>query len=47
MVAFRSETDSLGQVSVPADKLMTILDVQVDYSHTIDVYAQLHEGVLN
>ncbi|MBW0014603.1 acetolactate synthase AlsS, partial [Mycobacterium sp.] len=26
---------------------ITILDVQVDYSHTIDLYAQLHEGVLN
>jgi acetolactate synthase-1/2/3 large subunit len=26
---------------------ITILDVQVDYSHTVDLYAQLHEGVLN
>jgi acetolactate synthase I/II/III large subunit len=26
---------------------ITILDVRVDYSHTIDLYAQLHEGVLN
>jgi acetolactate synthase I/II/III large subunit len=29
------------------DPGITILDVQVDYSHTIDLYAQLHEGVLN
>ncbi|HZA11503.1 acetolactate synthase AlsS [Mycobacterium sp.] len=26
---------------------ITILDVAVDYSHTIDLYSQLHEGVLN
>jgi acetolactate synthase I/II/III large subunit len=26
---------------------ITILDVRVDYSHSIDLYAQLHEGVLN
>jgi acetolactate synthase I/II/III large subunit len=26
---------------------ITVLDVRVDYSHTIDLYAQLHEGVLN
>lgn len=26
---------------------ITILDVWVDYSHTIDLYAQLHEAVLN
>jgi hypothetical protein len=25
----------------------TVLDVRVDYSHTIDLYAHLHEGVLN
>ncbi|MBV8628438.1 MAG: acetolactate synthase AlsS, partial [Paraburkholderia sp.] len=29
------------------DPGITILDVWVDYSHTIDLYAQLHEGVLN
>ena len=26
---------------------ITILDAPVDYSHTIDLYAQLHDGVLN
>jgi acetolactate synthase I/II/III large subunit len=26
---------------------ITIIDVGVDYSHTIDLYTQLHEGVLN
>jgi acetolactate synthase I/II/III large subunit len=26
---------------------ITILDVPVDYSHTTDLYAQLHDGVLN
>jgi acetolactate synthase I/II/III large subunit len=26
---------------------ISIIDVRVDYSHTTDLYAQLHEGVLN
>jgi acetolactate synthase I/II/III large subunit len=26
---------------------ISIIDVRVDYSHTIDLYAQLHEGALN
>jgi acetolactate synthase I/II/III large subunit len=26
---------------------ITIIDVRVDYSHTIDLYAQLHDGILN
>jgi acetolactate synthase-1/2/3 large subunit len=30
-----------------ADPGITILDVRVDYSHTIDLYAQVHEDVLN
>ena len=29
------------------DPGITIVDVDVDYSHTIDLYAQLHPGVLN